>query len=392
MSLYHVVFLFLLLCAVLEHLNGKSIRILYRLEKVVLLLFLCLRYGQGSDYLGYAWDYYNYHIIDSLSRANIIRLAESTIHGEIGWKVLCSFCNGVGISFEVFAALLSVITIVLFFKFITRYCENKSLSLFISFHTLYLVYFFSAIRQGLVISIFLAVLLPLYQQRKNTKYIIIVLLLSLIHTGALFYLLLFAFNTKSVKKFFSHGRNHVLIILMFWVLGFLLSSGLLSGLINSIIPGFASYFSNPVISIATIFERVVSFAICYYCIHVFKIRSNNDENEKMNSYLLMETTGLALYGLFFFSPLLSSRANIFFKSIETLIIGNCINKFGKSRSILFLGIVLVCTVMYVHNINNFISWDHYVSTVNFWNYPYVSLFDKDEIWRYISSIYRSYRN
>ena len=110
MSLYHIIFIFLLLGAVVEHVRCKTPKRLFWAAGVLLTVFLCLRFGQGQDYFNYANIYYN------LPTNPIQALLFTNIHSELGWKFLCGLFRAVRAPFPVLVFAVSLYMMVLFLR------------------------------------------------------------------------------------------------------------------------------------------------------------------------------------------------------------------------------------------------------------------------------------
>ena len=82
----------------------RSSNRIYSFLFMILTLMLCLRYGQGTDYLGYKHTYVHMPVYKSLSA-----LLKSSVHGEPGWKFICMVChNFLKLPFEWFVGIISV--------------------------------------------------------------------------------------------------------------------------------------------------------------------------------------------------------------------------------------------------------------------------------------------
>ena len=148
MSLYHIVFLILFVGVLIEYVRQDTPKWLYFTSILVLSLMLLLRFGQGSDF-------YSYNSIYTTMPLDMERIKNYQFFKvEIGWRLLCAGFKMLGFNFSQFLFVISSIELLLLGRFISRYSKNHMLTLFLSYHTLYLTYFFSALRQAFVIAVF----------------------------------------------------------------------------------------------------------------------------------------------------------------------------------------------------------------------------------------------
>ena len=142
---------------------------------------------------------------------------------------------------------------------------------------------------------------------------------------------------------------------------------------------------------------------CVYRMHSV-IENNCKKNEvQYESFLYyMYMTGLIIYIVFSFAGTLSQRMTMPLKSIEVLLIPIQLSQISILRNnniqinmlkirfssvvimIIPLIIVAVMNVELIKNINSYIVQGNYYEWVNPINYPYVSVFNKDIIFDYIS--------
>jgi len=374
-SLYLIVLGILCIAALDEgFIKRRSNNRLYLPLFLIMALMLCLRYGQGTDYLGYKYAYVNMPIFNSISE-----VLSNRIHGELGWKLLCSICNNyLKMPFEIFVIIISIVEMYSLNRFIKRYCPRRILALLIFYPTYYLTYYFSALRQGLVLSIFLGFLLEYCINKEYRKYYISVLILALIHSAALILIILPLIHTFRLGL-----KKSLLLIMGCFVIGSIIG---FTGL-KTLLPYSTSSFSP--IAIA---ERMVSFiVIIMVCAPLYNKLLREDSKNIfigiMNIYLL----GLMLYGISYTSDTLSGRIIIFFKCMELVLFGYAANyRIRKDYQVAYVYSILLAVVMTVKNIDSYIGQLKYVDSVSVMNYPYISLFNPERIAQLSNSIFVDY--
>jgi hypothetical protein len=120
-----------------------------------------------------------------------------------------------------------------------------------------------------------------------------------------------------------------------------------------------------------------------------------ERNSIRDLFLKIYILGFLLYLIFMSSSLISSRINVFMRYFEIILLVDSLLYVFKDLHIKMLNltyIVAIMTVLYVKNINSFIDQGPYYDNVYFYNYPYVSVFNKRKIieTRYIPPFFQKY--
>lgn len=367
MYIFFALFILLLFSTLVEYFHKSTPKVLFYILFVIFFLMLSLRYGQGTDYLSYSVIF---KVIPST--LNPMELLAAGVPQEIGWLELYGLFHVLHASFQVFIFALSLVEACLFYRFINRFCKYKILALTLSYPTLYLTYMFSALRQGLVISVFLGVLLEFYLDNKYWKYIIGCLILTTIHSSAL--ILLIILFVRDDKLF---NYKAIIYIIIAWLVGFFVYFGGKS-FVSSLpfIPArVASYITVSSISIASIGERVLSF-VFVTLLFTHKKDLTCEIKRLYNAYCF----SMIIYGVLLWNPLLASRFCYAFKALEIILISNLLyydNSYVLNKVLRFCFIIVLTFTMYLKNINSYIEQGSYNDNVNAFSYPYVSLIKKN---------------
>lgn len=363
MPLYHLVFVFLLFGAVIEYWQKKTPKLLLFLSFVILTAMLCLRFGQGTDYAAYRMIYYT--MPTNLSETLTYAYAKA----ELGWRLITMVFRMANIPFEVFTILLSAIQMWLLWRFIKRYCKNGILALFLGYHTLYMTYLVSAMRQGTVIIVFLGLLLPWLLEGKWLRYCIGAALLLSIHSVAIvlfvpIVVLAIRFRVQHVVALVCIGFSVGIVLAIFGVGNILSAIGM-------------SYGGESDISVVALAERLATYVLVTYMYYLYTDGLEPDHNDPYCKLFKIYSVGILIYGVLMWSPLISSRTIFALKALEIPLITTCIMKCKKGRSIALVYCALLCTVLYVKNIGSSISQSEYLNT-SILQYPYYSIWDKEE--------------
>lgn len=173
----------------------------YSLELVFALitLFLALRYNWGNDYLNYLrmFESFSNSSVSIFDYDGILSLRE---RGEVGWTFINLLCRPIG--FFGMVAILTLFECCVIYRFI-KYNVNKDDYWFAIFIFLFCADYFmigaSMMRQWLAICIFILAI-PNITERRPIRYILLILIMSSIHTSALIllplYLLTYIQNIK----------------------------------------------------------------------------------------------------------------------------------------------------------------------------------------------------
>ena len=330
---------------------------------LILVSMMCFRYGQGSDYFGY---YYNFLQEYSFSEVMSHRNA---IHGEIGFRLFSSLFKKD--HYQWFVATVSIYEAAMLWLFLKKHSSNKAFSLLLFFPTVFMIYYLSALRQGIVLATFLGLGITLAENRQWGRYLILCLLLSTIHTVALVWLLVPVFNKV-------HLNALIILLPVSFILGILASNSAFSSLLISIpyVGRNIAPYVNTGFSKTAIAEKTLTLAVVL--ILYYSSRRRLDQHPW---WIKAYTGGHILFFLLAFNQLLSGRLIICFKVLELLIIPELISRRCLTRQISAVYCILLSLVMFSHNVNACIDQGDY-HDVGVFNYPYISVFNKDKIRKY----------
>lgn len=369
--------------------GSKPIDKSFSMMFIILTVLLCFRFGQGTDY--FAYEHY-YMLIDSKGSL----LMNSLYHGELGWFVVMMIAKRLGLSFDVFLGGVSLCMMLMIKRAIRRYSPLKSTSLLLLYPTFYLTYFFSAIRQGLVLSLFLGIGLRLLEKKKTAKYLILVLLMTSFHKSAIVLAVLPLVLNFEIKRL---GFLAVAVYVIGAGLGY-------AGIWNRLASVFgANDYLKVDISISAIILRVI-LASCIVKMHRHlsaREFSCKDAGQIESFLYKLYIFGFLVFLLLSFTSTLSQRITMPLKAIEVVLIPLqfylvlrmrkeenlrlLISVKGLKRTwpLIALLVVAIINVETVKNLNSYIGQGHYFEEITPLNYPYVSVFNKQSIYNYMSS-------
>lgn len=217
-------------------------------------------------------------------------------------------------------------------------------------------------------SIFLCFGLEFAEKHQWIKYFILCFTLTFIHYVSIIY-----FIVPLVVRF--KVSNIVFIIPVCAVLSFV---------ILRVIWRFIPYSGSHPIRFIAAAERALSF------IMIYTIYSSLRDKSRCQWMMRLYCFGTALYFLFLPFSLVASRVAVCFKALEIIIVPYLMKERSIYRKILMCYFFMLSAVMFWHSLEAEKENGAYVQNVNFFNYPYVSVFNEEDIYRYRTNL-RNFR-
>lgn len=357
--LYFSVFLLLLFCSFHELETRKSSRQIFNIVYLFLTFMLVFRQGQGSDYYNYR-QVYN-EIASTLDNSFLGAL----LYTDPGYSLINIIAIKCGIGYKFMTMLISLATMVISRPFFFRYCGRSIASLLLFFPMGFLIYYFSAVRQALAMSIILSSVPPLLlNSKKKWHFFISVLIASMFHLSAIVCLIIpFVYNIR-IPKWAS-----IVIICISVVMSFGGVEWMFQHLPAPLAIRMNNYSGGSESSYLAISLRLIDLIP----ILLIKARFYNRYPylRRISNLLLV---GFVLYALLSFSDLTASRMNYYFRMFEVLFFSQLIRTKEFKTTHISIGLIYLCIsfVLYIHNINGFISQGSY-SCESFVEYPYFSV-------------------
>lgn len=256
------------------------------------------------------------------------------------------------------------------------------LALVLCYHTLYLSYFMSGIRQAIVVVTFLGVLLPCLERKQYIRYILIALLLCSIHNVAF---VLLAVPVILLIPFKAYSL--ICIVGIGFILGFVLYWIDFGPILYEIVP--ISYLNDSGISLVAVLERIASFAVVSASYLLYQRTQYDKQDLWLANLYKLYAVGIFIYGSTMWAVLFASRIMYAFKVVEVIILCQCIPKCTKiwkfdTAKIVLLYCLVLSSVMYIKNIDSYMLQGSYPKSFSLWEYPYVSVFNQEDILVYRS--------
>ncbi|MBW3833724.1 EpsG family protein [Aeromonas hydrophila] len=310
---------------------------------LVMALIVGARHQTGTDYNEYLniWMY--------SPSINDPAFFTTYTHIEPGFKLLIELCKAISAEPYVFFFINSCICFSLLwgglYRLSRRYEFNICLSLFIYCCLFLIPYPMNAMRQALVMSLFLFTI-PDIIDRKLVRVLLISLIGYSIHSTSIFILLTyFLFNYKG-------GYKNIFICTLLSSV-FLLMYNPLTYIAEVISPGKYALFKDTWGGGESYnaLGRFITYIILSYI--SFKSKNTNASLSLMKFMMIIYSLGFVFYFAFFDASMLATRINMFFRVLEILIVPIALTGFNiKSRMIIFfLIVVITLPYYYVASIN-----------------------------------------
>lgn len=339
MDVYLVCYITLFILAMKETLISKySLRQTYLLCGLFIIAFSLIagiRYGIGKDYYSYQAIF---HFVRNFSDYNYL---------EPGFRFIISFVKLMGISEKFLFFIFAFISLFFLFIGIRKNSHSPVLSAFIFLLVFYIGYTFNAMRQGVVMSIFIFILDDI-EKRKLKKVTFFTILGMTMHYSAVFILVGYFFNKIKITR-----KKYILMTILLF--GIILTSNLWADIITGLAPGVVKaklnlYSENFELGVdfISIMQRLL--LLTPFLIYYPKLSENN---EKFQGIFKLYFLGFVLYSIFSFQDTFATRVNMLFRILEIILLPYLlsinINKFEKTM-ILFL-IVCWATLTYLIELN-----------------------------------------
>jgi hypothetical protein len=296
----------------------------------------------------YGWNYHNgdYDAYERIYNASFLSLADENY--EIGYRILCIAGGIIGLSFQQFLIIISAVIIFFLSRFVLRYSKHPALFICIFFwfffpldYVLLRNFFaFSIVLQGLICIIDNV-------RFKYFKYVIFVLLASLIHYSSFFYIIL-------IPAFLYQKPISFLYVILTVLCGLILYKFVGQGIIINILSGGTrdtQYQTNFITFISLFFFQLLgtSFIIYLFNKNWRDIPFSEQSTEESRFYLIFLNINIIV----FLVTVLYFDFSIFVRLYRNVAIINCIfilnlvfeldekNLIGKIKLILFFACYLI---------------------------------------------------
>lgn len=288
------------------------------------LFIILFRWGLGTDYFSYEYIYFN-QPTDSLARA----IKSNVSSMEVGFKTLIYVFRNLNIHYQVFVSSMSLVIYAFFIKWLGDLEVNTPLAIMLLNGMFFVVWVLSGLRQGLVLAIGSYLFLNKKDILNVWQSLIAILILSLFHMSAVFYILILLvkkidFTRKQLTILLALSLLTTLLPIQYLLLPFE-SISIVSKLMHYTSSNIGFWDFSGLIRLL-----FASFILIFY--NVFK------ENKLMNTYANISLIGFTTYFILKFSEVSAGRLNIFTLVLMIPLFLYFVNSLKSYRSLYLIAI------------------------------------------------------
>ena len=359
--MYYFVFIVLLFFSVMEIGTARKNLLWFNIAYVLMLFMAMFRYGQLADYI-------NYEDVYVFPESTGIFGADQSITDPLFFFLIEAF-KFLGFSYQGFVMIVAMVTMGLSYPFFYKQCKGSIFALMVFYCYVFLILPMSAIRQGICLSMMLYGF-SLLVEGKKIRYCILVLIGMFVHFSMIACILIaFLYDKKFFNKsFVSWG---VLGVTCFAV----------------VIPDLTSYLPEFIIgkSLGEYGESKLLQVLIRFLLILPVLYVKPDPESDIYYAKAICIVGYVIYCLFSFIPTASARMEFYFRVFLCLYVASLV--LAEER--IYFGNMLLGTILAIHvflffkNMNAAIAQGEYnQDKVTMFNFPYVSIFDKEELQQY----------
>ena len=322
----------------------RSDNTVFALGFLLFLIFALRNMSVGTD----TSSYYLHYLYDEVPDWRLGLIAGE----EILFRYFEYGCKALGMSWQLFLAVTSIIIVAPMIVFFKRYSSNVWASLLIYITIGLFTMNLSGMRQSLAISMVLLATIELYEGRL-LKFVVLVIIGAGFHFSALFALSLI------VVRLFKYKNAKQLTILLFLPLVARLAGDLLFSNLSSFMPVRYEQFDDMDGTINPLLE-IMQFSILFFCYLSLVI---NKKVSKLDFFLFFIVVFYVSAIELSHSVYMAGRLAFYFEMAAAVAIPNFIHKFkdNSTKQILSLSIYSLCLAAFVVSSygNNTLGFNEY---------------------------------
>lgn len=347
--------------------NRNEIKKIFFFFYCILFFLSIFRFGLGTDYFNYyiLYESFPFNSFSDFSFKRYVVYGIEPIYCLL--EALFKFFKS---PFELFISFCSFLSLLCVYKAFMKLSKSFVFTIFIFFTNYFLIAIWSMVRQGVAMSIFLYALTDLLINKNRKKYFLLIFIACGFHFSA-FICFFVPLVLRFPKKIFTNYKYIVLFTILSICVGFILPKIIIL-LVSMIFPRYASYTSDGY-NILGIGLRLLELTL----IVSLRNKIKNDEVDK-NIYKLF------VFGLYisFMCMTISvlTRLTEYFLFLEIILIPNAVVKLTKyNRRIYICLFILLYSFLFFKDIRSFSQQGSFISCTKVYEYPYVSVFNKNKI-------------
>lgn len=373
--MYYLIFLTGLFLSIIN--DKRKISLLF--FTLILLVLACIRYGVGTDFFAYEY------LFRRLSESPIDEYQFGLDDQEVLFRVMGSFIKSLGLTYQHYLMIIALINIYYLYKICRKYSKNPTLSLLVYFSFYYFVWTFSGLRQGLTLAIGIYYLLECLENKKNFKFLIIVSILTMIHSSSIVLILLYLVAKINIEK-----RQLIYLSLFSLLLAVLPVGALIAPLsslpfMDRIIPYTSAGFS-----LNNIFDFQTLGRVLFLSIALFFYDAYTEQGEMSKKMITIYIFSILFYFAFQFSELTAARLSLYGKILDIIILTNIYYLYKERiNKLLYIGCLVCLSSVYLFKELETLKGQTGLYDDESIIIPYTNIFNKDEhVFQH--NIYHSY--
>lgn len=315
-------------------------RLFYTIAMILIALAAFRDETVGGDLESYLPVFYNtgsYHSFTQL-------LQYSIISGyEYGFVLICKAINIINNSSRSFIAITSVCSLIGPFYLIYKTSSDRVFSLFLFILSGFYNIFFNNVRQALALSVIMFSILLLLKN-KNIHFLFGVIIASLIHSSAVFSLLLYPVN-----KMYYSSKKVVLLLFLLLAFYFIFGDYLLSFFVSNFFTKYMDNQSDALVSGTGYSLLAVRVFVMFICLYVFnRVKNKMTTKEYLLNKLFVFSIIVAVLCQLFASLLANlTRLSYYFYLPIIVLLPNLFDsiKSLSTRRFLFFGVFFVLYIL-----------------------------------------------
>lgn len=275
---FRIVYIILLISVIAAYVNNNK-RYFGFLVLFLLYYLASSRIGEGADYYSYL-EMFNYVDDQPINEWSNKSIKFSNV--ELVFRLLISTAKNIGLTYQEFISLTAIVTLVYIGKLVYKYSEHPNLSILIYFGAFFFFWPYSGIRGGLIYSIGTFFLCEYIENKNRIKFILIVLLLSLLHQMAISYLLLMLIVSIKDKK------TYLIFLASSCIVSFFMAEIVIDLIDHSLFSSRVKFYYNNSVDFYSFkfIARLIIFCITLFA-YVIYIDKLNEVNNKLFQIFLI---------------------------------------------------------------------------------------------------------
>lgn len=341
-----------------------------KIYTALLLILSAFRYGIGADYFSYMFLYKRLFV-------NVVpELKFGRQKQEAGFRALGSLIKTLGANYQVYLAILALLSLFFVYKISVKYSKNPMLSMTTYYAFYYFVWTLSSLRQGLAMAVGMYFLLEAINNKRWVAFLVVSVLMYFVHTSSLILLVMYL-----LAKYIPWNKKRMIIAITASVIIAFIPMGdvvLYFSQYVDVLRRIASYLDGvftieKLLSLSSLARLVLMGVVLYYYNELV------EDSPMMKNIVHVYLISFIVYFLFQFSEITAARLSIYGRILDFVILPSIIYlKAPKiNKNIVIAGLVLFICMYFAKELNTMQNQAGLVTKENYY-VSYSSIFNKED--------------